>query len=151
MPTMPARYYEDRYPIGRLVFCRANALLLTRRGLAERLGFRDLTKGHDSGKLVLRGTRVGEQIAEHALVIILVGKAQQVVADVGVVTANVFFMLGGERFAGFQDLVSMVEELHGLFQCHGYQQPNDDGGNMKAEAFPGINRFVRCVNVEHRR
>jgi transcriptional regulator with XRE-family HTH domain len=57
MPTMQARYYEDRYPIGRLVFCRANALGLTRRGLAERLGFRDLTKGHQAlSKLMLTGT-----------------------------------------------------------------------------------------------
>jgi hypothetical protein len=57
MPTMQARYYEDRYPIGRLVFCRANALGLTRRGLAERLGFRDLTKGHQAlSKIMLTGT-----------------------------------------------------------------------------------------------
>jgi hypothetical protein len=94
---------------------------------------------------------VGEQIAEHALVIVLVGKAQQVTTDVIVVAANVFFMLGRERFASFPDLVSMVEVLHGLFQTHGYQQPNDDGCNMKAETLPCVNRFVRCVNVEHRR
>jgi hypothetical protein len=57
MTTMQARFYEDRYPIGRLVFCRANTLGLTRRGLAERLGFRDLTKGHQAlSKIMLTGT-----------------------------------------------------------------------------------------------
>jgi hypothetical protein len=81
----------------------------------------------------------------------LVGKAKQVLTDVFVVAANVFFMLGRESFAGFPDLVSMVEVLHGLFQSHGYQKPNDDGCNMKDETFPSVNRFVRCVNVEHRR
>jgi hypothetical protein len=68
-----------------------------------------------------------------------------------VVAANVFFMLGRERFAGFPDLVSMVKVLHGLFQSHGYQQADDDSGNMKGETFPSVNRFVRRVNVEHRR
>lgn len=47
MPTMPPRYYEDKYPIARLIFDRANALGLTRRQLVERLGFGDrLAKGH---------------------------------------------------------------------------------------------------------
>jgi hypothetical protein len=41
---------------------------------------------------------VGEQIAKHALVIVLVGKTQQVVTDVVVVAANVFFMLRRKRF-----------------------------------------------------
>ena len=54
---------------------------------------------------------MGEQVAKHALVIVLVGKAQQVATDVIVVAANVFLMLGRERFAGFPDLVSMVEVL----------------------------------------
>lgn len=58
---------------------------------------------------------MGEQITEHALVIVLVGKAQQVGTDVVVVEANVFFMLGRERLAGFPNLVSIVEILHGLF------------------------------------
>ena len=44
---MQPRLYEDRYPIGRLVLDRANALGLTRRPLVERLGFADrLAKGH---------------------------------------------------------------------------------------------------------
>jgi hypothetical protein len=64
---------------------------------------------------------VGEQIAEHTLVVVLVGKAQQVAMDVVVVASNVFLVLGRERFAGFPHLVSMVEILHGLFQCHGYE------------------------------
>jgi hypothetical protein len=62
---------------------------------------------------------VGEQKAEHTLVIVMVGKAQQVAVDVVVVASNVFLMLGRERFAGFPDLVSMVEVFHGLLQSHG--------------------------------
>jgi hypothetical protein len=76
----------------------------------------------------------------------MVGKAQQVATDVVVVAVNIFYMLGRERLAGFPDLVPMVEVLHGLFQSHGYQETNDDGGNMKDEAFPTVDRFVRYVN-----
>jgi hypothetical protein len=85
------------------------------------------------------------------LVTVVVGKAQQVAMDVLMVAANVFFMLGRERFASFPNLVSMVEVLHGLFQSHGYQKPNDDSCDMKDETFPGVNRFVRRVNFKHRR
>lgn len=62
---------------------------------------------------------MGEQKAEHTLVIVVVGKAQQVAVNVDVVATNVFLMLSRERFPGFPDLVSMVEVFHGLFQSHG--------------------------------
>jgi hypothetical protein len=58
MPTMQPRFYEDRYPIGRLVLNRANALGLTRRQLVERLGFAGrLAKGHRVlSEIMLTGT-----------------------------------------------------------------------------------------------
>jgi hypothetical protein len=47
MPTFQARFYEDHFPLGRLIASRANALCLTRRDLIERLGFGDRSvKGH---------------------------------------------------------------------------------------------------------
>jgi hypothetical protein len=57
MPTMQARYFEDRYLIGRFILNRANALGLTRKDFVHRLGFRDLAKGHQAlSKLMLTGT-----------------------------------------------------------------------------------------------
>ena len=56
-----------------------------------------------------------------------------------------------ELFARFGDLMPVMKEFHCLLQANGYEQPNDDGCNMKAETLPCVNRFVRCVNVEHRR
>jgi hypothetical protein len=58
MPTFQPRFYEDRYPIGRFVLDRANALGLTRRQLVERLGFADrLAKGHRVlSEILLTGT-----------------------------------------------------------------------------------------------
>jgi hypothetical protein len=44
--TIRARFSEDRYPIGRLVLTRAQALGLSRRDLVERFGYRDLSSGH---------------------------------------------------------------------------------------------------------
>jgi hypothetical protein len=47
LPSFQARFYEDRYPIGRFILDRANTLGITRRDLVNRLGgFRDLVKGH---------------------------------------------------------------------------------------------------------
>jgi hypothetical protein len=58
MRTMQPRYYEDRFPLGRFIFDRANALGLTRRELVERLGFPDrLAKGHQVlSEILLTGT-----------------------------------------------------------------------------------------------
>lgn len=84
-----------------------------------------------------------------ALVIVLVCKTQQVITDVFVVAADILLMLGRERFAGFPNLVSMMEVLHGLFQSHRYQQSNDDSCNMNDEPFSGVNRSMRWVYVEH--
>jgi hypothetical protein len=47
MPTFLPRFYEDHFPLGRLIASRANALGLTRRQFVERLGFDDRpAKGH---------------------------------------------------------------------------------------------------------
>src|SRR5919199_5646253 len=58
MPTLQPRFYEDRYPIGRFILDRANALGLTRRQLVERLGFAGrLAKGHRVlSEILLTGT-----------------------------------------------------------------------------------------------
>jgi hypothetical protein len=55
-------------------------------------------------------------------------------------------MLGRQRFAGFPDLMSMMEVLHRLFQANGYQQPNNDGCNMDEEVFPGADRLVEWTS-----
>src|SRR5215210_5855485 len=48
MPTFQPRFYEDHFPLGRLIASRAIALGITRRQLVERLGFGDrLAKGHE--------------------------------------------------------------------------------------------------------
>jgi hypothetical protein len=47
MSTFQTRFYEDHFPIGRLIASRAQFLGLTRRQLVERLDFDDrLAKGH---------------------------------------------------------------------------------------------------------
>jgi hypothetical protein len=44
--SIQARFGEDAYPIGRLILCRAQTLSLTRRDLARRLGYREISKAH---------------------------------------------------------------------------------------------------------
>jgi hypothetical protein len=58
MSTMPPRFYEDRFALGRFIIDRANSLAITRRELVERLGFRDrLAKGHEVlSEIMLTGT-----------------------------------------------------------------------------------------------
>jgi hypothetical protein len=43
-----ARFGEDKYPIGRFILDRARALGLSRTDLVHRLGYRDLTGGHNA-------------------------------------------------------------------------------------------------------
>jgi hypothetical protein len=58
MSTFQARFYENRYAIGRLVIEKANSLGIRRRQLVERLGFSGrLAKGHRVlSEILLTGT-----------------------------------------------------------------------------------------------
>ena len=57
--------------------------------------------------------------------------------------------LGIKLTACVGHLVPVMEQLHCLFQTNGYQQPNNDGGNMDEEVFPTADRLMECVNIEH--
>jgi hypothetical protein len=45
-PIFQPRFYEDAYPIGRVILARARALGLSRTDLVRRLGFANLQNGH---------------------------------------------------------------------------------------------------------
>jgi hypothetical protein len=62
---MQARYREDKYPLGRFILDRAQALGLSRTELVRRLGYRDVGNGHRAlGEMLTTGT-VPPQIAKH--------------------------------------------------------------------------------------
>jgi hypothetical protein len=38
-----------------------------------------------------------------------------------------------------------------LFETNSDEQTDDNRGDVDEETFPGVNRFVRSVHIEHRR
>jgi len=55
--TIQADFAEEKYPIGRFVLHRARALSLSRSDLVCRLGFRDISSGHEAlTAMLLRGS-----------------------------------------------------------------------------------------------
>ena len=64
---------------------------------------------------------------------------------------DIFLHFLVQRRASFGDLVSMMEELDGLFQSNGNEQADDDRREMNEEVLPGVDSFVGSVNVEHGR
>jgi len=55
-----------------------------------------------------------------------------------------------EGFAGFMELVPMVQVLHRLLKRNGYEKADGNGSNVDEEAFPRVNRFMGSVNIKHR-
>lgn len=48
-------------------------------------------------------------------------------------------------------LVAVIDGLNGLLERDGDEQTDDDGRNVNEKVFPGMDRLVRSVNIEHRR
>jgi len=51
--------------------------------------------------------------------------------------------------AGFAGLAEMVEVLDGLFEAHGDDEAEDDGGDVDEEVAPGLGGVVGGMDVEH--
>src|SRR5437868_183914 len=63
--TIQARFFEDKYPIGRFILDRARGLRMSRGELASRLGYQDIGKGHAAlAKALMTGT-VPSHMAQH--------------------------------------------------------------------------------------
>ena len=50
---------------------------------------------------------------------------------------DVLLLLSLESFAGVRDLAAVVEVFDGLFEADGYEQAEDDGGDVDEEVAPG--------------
>jgi hypothetical protein len=72
-------------------------------------------------------------------------------ADPISVGTAVLIKLQPERFTRLSDLVAVMEDLYCLLQPNCDEQADDDCGNVDEEALPGVDGFVRSVNIEHRR
>jgi hypothetical protein len=59
------------------------------------------------------------------------------------------FELAGEGFAGFAELVALVDVFDELLEADGDDEANDDGGDMDEEVFPGVGGVSGRVDVEH--
>ena len=62
---------------------------------------------------------------------------------------DVFLFLLCERRTSLAHHASMVKKLDRLLKTDRDQQADRDGGNVKNEAFAGIYRLVRRMNIEH--
>jgi hypothetical protein len=63
--TIRARFGENKYPIGRFILDRAQALGMSRSELASRLGYRDIGKGHAALAKALTTGTVPSHMAKH--------------------------------------------------------------------------------------
>ena len=69
--------------------------------------------------------------------------------DVPVEGADVFLLLFIERFAGFGDLMAVVEVLDGLLEADGEEEADDDGADVDEEVCQVVVGLLRGVDVEH--
>ena len=70
-------------------------------------------------------------------------------ADPISVGTAVLIKLQPERFARLSDLMSVMEDFYCLLQPNCDEQADDDCGNVDEEALPGVDGFLRGVNIEH--
>jgi hypothetical protein len=61
----------------------------------------------------------------------------------------VVFALVAEEFAGFGDLVAVVEVFNGLLEADGNEKAEDDGGDVDEEVAPAGGGVMGRVDVEH--
>jgi hypothetical protein len=61
----------------------------------------------------------------------------------------VLIELPPERFTRLSDLMPVMEDLYCLLQPNRDEQADDDSGNVNEEALPGLDAFVRSVDIEH--
>ena len=47
-------------------------------------------------------------------------------------------------------LVAMMQDLDGLLESDGNEKADRDRRNVYEEVFPGVDRQMACVDVEHR-
>ena len=64
-PTIQARYYEERYPVGRFILRRASELGLSRTALVRRFRYTDLTNGHRALSELMTMGVMPPQIGRH--------------------------------------------------------------------------------------
>jgi hypothetical protein len=46
-------------------------------------------------------------------------------------------------------LMAVMDELDGLFEADGEEQAKADGAHVDEKVFPGVDGFVRRVDVDH--
>jgi hypothetical protein len=49
--------------------------------------------------------------------------------------------------AQIAELMAMMDIFHGLFEAYGYEEADDDGGDMDEEVVPGAGGMVWRVDV----
>jgi hypothetical protein len=67
----------------------------------------------------------------------------------GITVEAIEIALCAQLFAGSGDLLAVVKELDGLLKAYGDAEANDDSGNVDEEVAPGVDGFVRGVDVKH--
>ncbi len=88
-------------------------------------------------------------VLEHDEVVLQLDKDFAPAAFIAAPVCFVGFALLLEGFAGLAQLVMLVDALDGLFEADGYEEAEDDGGDVDEEVAPCIGGVVRRVDVEH--
>ena len=108
-----------------------------------------LAPGEVAGEGGLGSAGMLANVLEDEEVIFEAGGGDEPVAFVGKEVGAVGFELAGEGLAGVAELVALVNVLDELLEADGDDEANDDGGDVDEEVAPGVDGFVRRVDVEH--
>ena len=88
-------------------------------------------------------------VFEHVKIVFELDEGATPLGFVGGVDRFVFEQLTVEGFAGFEELVVLVDVLDDLLESNGDDEADGDGGDGDDEVFPGVGGFVGWVDVEH--
>jgi hypothetical protein len=55
--------------------------------------------------------------------------------------------VGEQALAQIAELMAMMDIFHGLFEAYGYEEADDDGGDVDEEVAPGAGGMVWRVDV----
>src|SRR5216683_1350571 len=102
-----------------------------------------------TGQAGLRCVGVASNVFEDHEVVLEFGHLEAPVVHIDGEVFAVSFPFSLQSLSRFIELKVSVNLLHQLLQADRDEEADDDGGQVNKETLPGVNGFVRGVNVEH--